>query len=181
MNSAGRWKWRKAIVTDSADQDCHQEVTPAAEARRAAGSQIINLPKWIKWLTLQVELYIWNIISVLTSGCNKYFNPILLLNLMIFFFFFSFLSPDMRANSWNHFDTETSSCWQHVLLLLQSNLKNWSPFHNVSKNKAATPKTVALLFLKPITRTFVISRQAVEEYWLNSSANSSFALCHFPE
>lgn len=87
VNSAGRWKWRKAIVTDSAEQDCHREVTPAAEARRGAGSQIMNLPKWIKWFMLQVELYIWNIISVLTSGCNKYFNPILLLNLMIFFLF----------------------------------------------------------------------------------------------
>lgn len=56
VNSAERWKWRKAIVTDSAELDHHQEVTPAAEARPGAGSQMMNLPKWIKWFTVQVEL-----------------------------------------------------------------------------------------------------------------------------
>lgn len=180
VNSAGRWKWRKAIVTDSAEQDCHREVTPAAEARRGAGSQIMNLPKWIKCFTLQVELYIWNIISVLTSGCNKYFNPILLLNLMIYIFLFCPLTwgqiPGISLPlKLHHADNMFYCC------CYQKYFKNWSPFHNVSKNKAATPKTVALLLLKPITWTFVISRQALEEYWPNPSANSSFALWQFPE
>lgn len=151
VNSAGRRKWRKAIVTDSAEQDCHREVTPAAEARRGAGSQMINLPKWIKWFRLQVELFIWNIISVLTPGCNTYFNPILLLNLIFFFFFVPWHEGKYLESLWHWNLIRLTTCF--IVAAIKSVLwigEKWIGLHStmVAKNKAATPKNSRSALIK---------------------------------